>query len=63
MRLAMGRVAEGLVHLKEKGTLEGMLQVMQTRQDLYDGALALIRRSHEETKFLMQDGFIRPPPA
>jgi len=36
--------------------------VTKTRETLYQGALELIRRAREETKFLMQDGFIRPPP-
>src|SRR6266704_2622729 len=34
----------------------------KTRDTLYEGALEMIRRAREETKFLMQDGFIRPPP-
>ncbi|HKZ99328.1 MAG TPA: NADP-dependent malic enzyme [Thermoplasmata archaeon] len=41
---------------------QGLARVKKSRQDLYDGALALIRRAHDETKFLMQEGFIRPPP-
>jgi malate dehydrogenase (oxaloacetate-decarboxylating) len=41
---------------------QGLARIKRTRKDLYEGALSLIRRSHDETKFLMQDGFIRPPP-
>ncbi|HKW42738.1 MAG TPA: malate dehydrogenase, partial [Thermoplasmata archaeon] len=41
---------------------QGIARVKKSRIDLYEGALALIRRAREETQFLMQDGFIRPPP-
>ncbi|HKW43989.1 MAG TPA: NADP-dependent malic enzyme [Thermoplasmata archaeon] len=41
---------------------QGIARVKKSRNDLYEGALALIRRAREETQFLMQDGFIRPPP-
>lgn len=41
---------------------QGIARVKKSRSDLYEGALSLIRRAHEETQFLMQDGFIRPPP-
>lgn len=41
---------------------QGIARVKKSRTDLYEGALALIRRAREETQFLMQDGFIRPPP-
>ncbi|HEX9340011.1 MAG TPA: NADP-dependent malic enzyme [Thermoplasmata archaeon] len=41
---------------------QGIARVTKSRDELLEGALALIRRAHEETKFLMQDGFIRPPP-
>lgn len=41
---------------------QGIARVKRTRQDLYDHALNLIRRAHDEAKFLMDDGFIRPPP-
>jgi 2-methylisocitrate lyase-like PEP mutase family enzyme len=35
-RLAMGQVVRGLAELKQKGTLAGLLDAMQTRQDLYE---------------------------
>ncbi|MHC4217241.1 MAG: isocitrate lyase/PEP mutase family protein [Planctomycetota bacterium] len=35
-RLAMGQVARGLRELKQKGTLAGMTDVMQTRAELYE---------------------------
>jgi malate dehydrogenase (oxaloacetate-decarboxylating) len=41
---------------------QGLARVKKSRQELFDGALALIRRAHDETMFLMQEGFIRPPP-
>ncbi len=41
---------------------QGLARVKKSRSELYEGAIAMIRRAHEETKFLMQDGFIRPPP-
>jgi malate dehydrogenase (oxaloacetate-decarboxylating) len=41
---------------------QGVARVKKSRKDLYENALALIRRAREETQFLMQDGFIRPPP-
>jgi len=41
---------------------QGLARVKKSREGLYETAGALIRRSHEQTKFLMQDGFIRPPP-
>jgi len=50
------------VAVAEKAMEQGLARVKKSRSELYDGALALIQRSHEETKFLMQDGFIRPPP-
>ncbi|HYT00451.1 MAG TPA: NADP-dependent malic enzyme [Thermoplasmata archaeon] len=45
-----------------KAIEQGIARVRKSRDELFQGALALIRRAHEETKFLMQDGFIRPPP-
>src|SRR3990172_2725306 len=45
-----------------KAMEQGLARVKRSRQDLSENAGALIRRSHDETKFLMQDGFIRPPP-
>ena len=41
---------------------QGIARVKKTRTELLENALAMIRRAHDETKFLMQDGFIRPPP-
>jgi len=41
---------------------QGIARVKKTRSELLENALAMIRRAHDETKFLMQDGFIRPPP-
>jgi malate dehydrogenase (oxaloacetate-decarboxylating) len=41
---------------------QGIARVHKSRNDLYENALALIRRAREQTQFLMQDGFIRPPP-
>jgi malate dehydrogenase (oxaloacetate-decarboxylating) len=41
---------------------QGVARVKKSRKDLYENALALIRRAREETQSLMQDGFIRPPP-
>jgi malate dehydrogenase (oxaloacetate-decarboxylating) len=45
-----------------KAIEQGIARVRKGRDELHDNALAMIRRAHEETKFLMQDGFIRPPP-
>src|SRR5256886_8196333 len=45
-----------------KGIEQGIARVRKTRNELYDNAIALIRRAREQTKLLMQDGFIRPPP-
>ncbi|MCI4371665.1 MAG: malate dehydrogenase, partial [Thermoplasmata archaeon] len=45
-----------------KAMEQGIARVTKKRDDLYNGALEMIRRAREETKFLMQDGFIRPPP-
>ncbi len=45
-----------------KAVDQGIARVKKSRDELYDGALEMIRRAREETKFLMQDGFIRPPP-
>jgi len=45
-----------------KAQEQGIARVKRTRQDLYDTATNLIRRAHEETQTLMQEGFIRPPP-
>jgi methylisocitrate lyase len=35
-RLAMGQVVRGLAELRDRGTLAGLLDAMQTRQELYD---------------------------
>jgi len=45
-----------------KAIEQGVARVKKSRNDLYENALALIRRAREETQSLMQDGFIRPPP-
>jgi len=41
---------------------QGIARVKKSRDEILEGALAMIRRAREETQFLMQDGFIRPPP-
>jgi malate dehydrogenase (oxaloacetate-decarboxylating) len=46
-----------------KAQEQGIARVKRTRQDLHDTAYALIKRAHDETRTLMQDGYIRPPPA
>ncbi len=46
-----------------KAQEQGIARVKRTRQDLHDTAYALIKRSHDETRTLMQDGYIRAPPA
>src|SRR5712692_9250879 len=45
-----------------KAIEQGVARVRKSRNELYENALALIRRASEETQVLMQDGFIRPPP-
>ena len=45
-----------------KAQEQGIARVKRTRQDLFDTAMSLIRRSHEQTHALMQYGYIRPPP-
>src|SRR5213596_621783 len=45
-----------------KAMEQGIAREAKTRDALYQGALEMIRRAREETKFLMQAGFIRPPP-
>src|SRR3989449_449895 len=45
-----------------KAMEQGIAREAKTRDALYQGALEMIRRAREETKFLMQEGFIRPPP-
>src|SRR5437016_10279766 len=45
-----------------KAIEQGIARVRKTRNELYDNAIEMIRRAREETKFLMQEGFIRPPP-
>lgn len=45
-----------------KAIEQGIARVRKSRTEIYDNALALIRRAREQTQFLMQDGFIRPPP-
>ena len=46
-----------------KAQEQGIARVKRTRQELHDNAYALIKRSHDETRTLMQDGYIRAPPA
>ena len=46
-----------------KAQEQGIARVKRTRQDLHDTAYAQIKRAHDLTRTLMQDGFIRPPPA
>src|SRR5437660_1629068 len=45
-----------------KAMEQGIARETKTRDALYQGAVEMIRRAREETKFLMQEGFIRPPP-
>src|SRR5467141_3082419 len=45
-----------------KAIEQGIARVRRTRNELYDSAIALIRRAREQTQALMQDGFIKPPP-
>ena len=45
-----------------KAIEQGIARVQKSRNEIYDNALALIRRAREQTQSLMQDGFIRPPP-
>ncbi len=45
-----------------KAQEQGIARVKRTRQDLHDTAYALIKRAHDETRTLMQDGYIRAPP-
>ncbi|MGI0147954.1 MAG: NAD(P)-dependent malic enzyme [Thermoplasmata archaeon] len=45
-----------------KAIEQGIARVRKNRNEIYENALALIRRARELTQFLMQDGFIRPPP-
>jgi malate dehydrogenase (oxaloacetate-decarboxylating) len=45
-----------------KAQQQGIARVKRTRQDLHDFAYAQIKRAHDETQTLMQDGYIRPPP-
>ncbi len=46
-----------------KAQEQGIARVKRTRQDLHDTAYALIKRAHDETRTLMQDGYIRAPPS
>ncbi len=46
-----------------KAQEQGVARVKRTRQDLHDTAYAMIKRAHDETRTLMQDGYIRAPPA
>jgi len=41
---------------------EGLARVKHSRQELFDKAAAIIKRARDETKYLMQGGYIRPPP-
>jgi malate dehydrogenase (oxaloacetate-decarboxylating) len=41
---------------------EGIARQKRSRNDLYEHAKELIERAHNETAFLMKEGFIRPPP-
>ena len=36
MRLAMGQVVQGLEELKARGSVSGLADQMQTRQELYE---------------------------
>jgi malate dehydrogenase (oxaloacetate-decarboxylating) len=45
-----------------KAQEQGIARVQRTKQDLFDSAMELIRRAHDQTQMLMQEGFIRPPP-
>ncbi len=46
-----------------KAQEQGVARVKRTRQDLHDFAYTTIKRAHDETRTLMQDGYIRAPPA
>ena len=54
--------AREAVAVAMKAQEQGIARVKRTRQDLYENALALIKRSHDETQTLMAEGYIRPPP-
>ena len=54
--------AREAVAVAMKAQEQGIARVKRTRQDLYETALRLIKRSHEETQTLMAEGYIRPPP-
>ena len=54
--------AREAVAVAMKAQEQGIALVKRSRQDLYDGAMDLIRRARDQTQTLMQDGFIRPPP-
>src|SRR2546427_2017929 len=58
----IARVARAAAAVALKAMQQGIAREMKTRDTLYQGALEMIRRAREETKSLMQEGFIRPPP-
>jgi len=41
---------------------EGVARIKRSKNDIYEHSKAIIERSHNETAFLMKEGFIRPPP-
>jgi len=45
-----------------KGIEQGVARVKHSKQELFDKAEAMIKRSREETQCLMKEGFIRPLP-
>jgi malate dehydrogenase (oxaloacetate-decarboxylating) len=45
-----------------KAIEEGVARLKRSRNDIYEHSKALIERAHNETAFLMKEGFIRPPP-
>jgi malate dehydrogenase (oxaloacetate-decarboxylating) len=50
------------VEVAVKAMDEGIARQKRSRSDLYEHAKGLIERAHNETKYLMKEGFIRPPP-
>jgi malate dehydrogenase (oxaloacetate-decarboxylating) len=41
---------------------QGIARVKLSSQELYDKAMAIIKKAREETQLLMKQGFIAPPP-
>jgi len=45
-----------------EGIAEGVARLKKSRKEILEGAEAIIWRAREQTRFLMDQGFIRPPP-